>query len=77
MVTTRMEEPCVTEAFIKLDQFLKWIGAVDSGGAAKVAIQAEQVKVNGQIETRRGRKLRQGDQVEYANQSWSVDPEAR
>lgn len=77
MVTTRMEETCVTEPFIKLDQFLKWVGAFDSGGQAKVAIQAEQVKVNGQVETRRGRKLRKGDQVEYADQKWSVDPKAR
>ncbi|HEY4002917.1 MAG TPA: RNA-binding S4 domain-containing protein [Candidatus Xenobia bacterium] len=50
---------------MKLDQFLKHQGLVDSGGQAKVLIQAGQVKVNGEVETRRGRKLQAGDKVEY------------
>ena len=65
------------EPYLKLDQFLKWAGAVESGGQAKVVIQGEQVMVNGQIETRRGRKLRKGDTVAFAEQNWVVDPEAR
>ena len=48
---------------IKLDQFLKMKGIVESGGQAKMLIQAGEVKVNGQIETRRGRKLIKGDRV--------------
>ncbi len=50
---------------IKLDSFLKWQGLVDTGGQAKLAIQNGQVKVNGQIETRRGRKLLNGDKVTF------------
>lgn len=65
------------EPHIKLDQFLKWSGAADSGGQAKLLIQTEQVMVNGQIETRRGRKLRKGDQVRLGDQNWTVDPEER
>lgn len=65
------------EPYIKLDQFLKWSGAVQTGGQAKIVIGEEQVKVNGQIETRRGRKLRKGDKVEFADQNWTVDPEER
>lgn len=65
------------EPYIKLDQFLKWAGAIDSGGQAKVAIQGGQVQVNGETEIRRGRKLRKGDTVAYEKQSWTVDPEQR
>jgi len=49
--------------FIKLDQFLKWRGIVDTGGQAKQLIQEGQVRVNGQVERRRGRKLVNGDTV--------------
>lgn len=71
------EETCVDEPYIKLDQFLKWIGAVETGGHAKQVIQDGQVQVNGEGETRRGRKLRKGDQVAFDGKSWSVDPEQR
>ena len=40
-----------------LDQFLKFVGVVGSGGQAKLAIQDGYVMVNGELETRRGRKL--------------------
>ncbi len=50
--------------FIKLDQFLKWQGLVDTGGQAKMVIQDGMVSVNGEVETRRGRKLREGDRIE-------------
>ncbi|GAM09881.1 putative protein [Geobacter sp. OR-1] len=50
--------------FIKLDSFLKAVNAVSSGGEAKIAIQDGFVIVNGETETRRGRKLRPGDTVE-------------
>jgi len=48
---------------MKLDQFLKWKNFVSSGGEAKVLIKSGAVKVNGEIETRRGRKLKKGDKV--------------
>ena len=48
------------EEYIKLDQFLKLANVVQTGGEAKVLIQSGQVLVNGQVETRRGRKLRPG-----------------
>ncbi|ODT74860.1 RNA-binding protein [bacterium SCN 62-11] len=65
------------EPYIKLDQFLKWVGAADTGGQAKVIIQEGLVQVNNEAETRRGRKLRKGDQVQFNDQSWTVDPEQR
>ena len=51
------------DEFIKLDQFLKVQQIVMSGGEAKHLIQSGEVLVNGEEETRRGRKLRQGDVV--------------
>ncbi len=48
---------------MKLDQFLKWQNLVSSGGEAKILIKSGSVKVNGVIETRRGRKLNKGDKV--------------
>lgn len=52
--------------YIKLDSFLKAVNAVGSGGEAKMAIQEGLVRVNRELETRRGRKLRPGDLVELA-----------
>ncbi len=50
---------------MKLDQFLKWQNLVSSGGEAKFFIKSGSVKVNGEIETRRGRKLERGDKVMF------------
>ena len=50
---------------MKLDQFLKWNNLVSSGGEAKTLITLGNVKVNGEIETRRGRKLKKGDKVMF------------
>ena len=48
---------------MKLDQFLKWLSLADTGGQAKILILSGDVKVNGIVETRRGRKLIDGDKV--------------
>ena len=50
---------------MKLDQFLKWHNVVSSGGEAKFLINSGKVKVNGEIEIRRGRKLVKGDKVMF------------
>jgi ribosome-associated protein len=57
---------------IKLDQFLKFQNLVGSGGEAKMLIQEEQVQVNGEVETRRGRKLGVGDRVTLNGKTWVV-----
>lgn len=49
---------------IRLGQFLKFIGLADTGGEAREWIQAGQVSVNGEVETRRGRQLADGMRVE-------------
>jgi ribosome-associated protein len=59
--------------YIKLDQFLKHMQVVATGGQAKFLIQNGEVEVNDQVETRRGRKLVNGDQVTVMGQQWIVD----
>ncbi|MCT4633323.1 MAG: RNA-binding S4 domain-containing protein [Firmicutes bacterium] len=53
----------IKSEFIKLDQFLKFSGFVDTGGIAKAIIQDGLVEVNGEVTTQRGKKLRAGDEV--------------
>lgn len=55
-----------------LDQFLKLSSIAESGGQAKVMIQSGQVKVNGEIETRRRRKLVTNDVVKVGGDKWLV-----
>jgi ribosome-associated protein len=50
-----------------LGQALKASNLVGSGGEAKIMIQAGEVRVNGEVETRRGRKLEEGDVVEVGD----------
>lgn len=59
-----MIEMTIDSEFIKLDQFLKLVDVASTGGHAKFLIQEGLVKVNGEIETRRGKKLRSNDIVE-------------
>ena len=59
---------------MKLDQFLKWKGLVATGGEAKQRIQAGHIKVNGLVETRRGRQLATGDTVEVDGREELVLP---
>jgi len=65
---------------MNLDQFLKWSGVTPTGGQAKLLIQAGEVRVNGEVETRRGRALKPGDRVEVEGQTLVVPesgPDAR
>lgn len=62
-----------SEPYIRLDQFLKLIGWVRSGGEAKYLIQQGQVSVNGAAETRRSKKLRNGDRVSLGEQEALVE----
>jgi ribosome-associated protein len=55
-----------------LGQALKVASLVGSGGEAKVLIQAGEVLVNGEVETRRGRKLEEGDVVEVGDERLEV-----
>jgi len=58
-----MKEVPIKTEFIKLNQFLKWCGAAKIGSDANHLIKEGRIKVNGEVEQRRGRKLYSGDIV--------------
>lgn len=61
--------------FIKLAQLLKWENLVESGAMAKMVILNGDVKVNGEIETRRGKKIYPGDVIEFNGEKIIVEKE--
>ncbi|MEJ7794925.1 MAG: RNA-binding S4 domain-containing protein [Nocardioides sp.] len=66
----------IRDESIRLGQFLKLANLVESGADAKPVIQDGRVRVNGEVETRRGRQLRLGDVVELAGQAARVADES-
>ena len=68
----KIEEVVINTEFIKLDQFLKWANFTGSGVEAKIFIQNSEVKVNDAVETRRGKKIYDGDVVEFAGEKVAV-----
>lgn len=68
-----MEKLKIKDEYITLGQFLKFCGAVSSGVEAKVVILNGLVLVNGEIEKRRGKKLRINDQVEFENKVYCIE----
>lgn len=68
-----MEIIKLREDFIKLGQALKATGLVESGVEAKIVIQDGLVKVNGQVEIQRGKKLVAGDIVEFDGQQIKIE----
>jgi ribosome-associated protein len=53
----------ITDDHIRLGQFLKLAGVIEQGSDAKILLADQRVKVNGELEVRRGRQLSRGDQV--------------
>lgn len=68
-----METIKIRDEFIKLGQALKLAGLVESGVDAKIVIQNGLVKVNGEIDTRRGKKLVNGDIVEFDGNQFKIE----
>ena len=58
-----MKTITITTEFIKLQDLLKFAGAVETGGDAKLIIQEGRVSVNGEVCTMRGKKMRSGDRA--------------
>lgn len=67
-----MEKISIVTDYIKLDSFLK-IAAALSGGEAKQAVNDGLVRVNGEICSMRGKKLRAGDKVSFSGEEYSVE----
>ena len=67
-----MKEIKIDTEYIKLDQFLKLAGLVNTGGHAKILIKNSEVEVNGETCTMRGKKLRKNDEVKIDENSFKV-----
>ena len=70
-----MKTITITTEFIKLQDLLKFANLVGTGGEAKIIIQEGEVKVNGEVCTMRGKKIRPGDVVELDGQQLTVSYE--
>lgn len=68
-----IEKVKISTEFIKLDQFLKWLAIVDIGSDAKQIILDGKVKVNDEVETRRGRKIYPEYKVEIFDKIYIVE----
>lgn len=69
----RAEKIKTESEFIRLQDLLKLGGAVETGGQAKLVIQNGEVRVNGEICTMRGKKLRKGDKAEFEDLVLTVE----
>ena len=67
-----MQEVKIHTEYIKLDDLLKFAGLLGTGGITKAVIQDGLVKVNGEVCTMRGKKLRGGETVEFQGQTVKV-----
>ena len=67
-----MEKINIDTEYIKLDQLLKFANAVEGGGMAKNVILDGLVKVNGEVVLQRGKKLREGDVIEFNNEEYLI-----
>ena len=67
-----METIKINTEFIKLDSFLKLTNLCESGGLARTLIQEGAVMVNGEVETRRGKKLYKGDKISFEGNDFII-----
>ena len=72
LVPPEKKELAIRTPFIKLDSALKLADVVGSGGMAKLLIEDEQIRVNGEVCTQRGKKLRDGDRVTLGPEEFGV-----
>lgn len=68
----KVKEVEIQSEFIRLDDLLKFEGVVSTGGHAKFVIQGGEVCVNGEVCLQRGKKLRTGDRIEYADAAFQI-----
>lgn len=74
-VKRRKEKVFISTEFIRLDAFLKFQGISETGGQAKQFIQDGIVKVNGEVCTARGKKIRSGDIVSVFSADYEITDE--
>ncbi|KNY04848.1 RNA-binding S4 domain-containing protein [Microbacterium sp. GCS4] len=74
MATPEPTDVSIGGEMIRLGQFLKYSGLLDSGGDAKEVVIDGFVKVNGEVDRRRGRQLHDGDLVSFEGRTVRVRP---
>ncbi len=67
-----MEEIIITTPFIKLDQLVKFAGLAETGAKAKILIELGEFNVNGELCTKRGKKIKPGDVIDFKNKKYKV-----
>lgn len=72
-MNNNLEKIKINTEFIKLDQLLKWASLASSGVEAKIFILEGYVKVNGEVEVRRGKKIYPGDIVEFNGEKMIIE----
>lgn len=68
-----MKTIAIKTEYIKLDQFLKYVGVAETGGRAKELVAGGCVSVNGEVCTMRGKKLRPGDHIELLGHEFTIE----
>ncbi|CUU45097.1 ribosome-associated protein [Clostridium beijerinckii] len=68
----KMNKIKIDTEIIKLDAFLKWASIASSGSEAKIYVQDGMIKVNGEVCTQRGKKLRSGDVVNFDGSDFEI-----
>ena len=68
----KLTEIFINTDYITLGQFLKLADIIESGGEAKMFLANTEVKIDGEIDNRRGRKLRGGEVVEVLGQKYEI-----
>ncbi len=67
-----MEEIKIVTPFIKLDQLVKFAGLAETGAKAKILIELGEFNVNGELCTKRGKKIKPGDVIDFKNKKYKV-----
>ncbi len=70
-----MRTTAIGDETIRLGQLLKLAGLIEAGGDAKAVLVGQRVRVNGEVEVRRGRQVRPGDVVSLDDNEVQVVPE--
>lgn len=67
-----MEEIKIVTPFIKLDQLVKFAGLAETGARARILIDLGELNVNGEYCTKRGKKIKPGDVIEFKGKKYKV-----
>ena len=67
-----MEEIRITTPFIKLDQLVKFAGLAETGAKANILIELVEFNINGELCTKRGKKIKPGDVIDFKNKKYKI-----